>query len=451
LFFALALSVVAISSCLVPTSDARIAEYDDFWKKRRAEAWNRTLLSYEPNPAKIVTHLNLHSHRLLHELNATDHFHLVGNHTRRSLRGRRYNGPCTVTNPIDRCWRCRSDWATNRFRLADCGLGFGYKAKGGKNGPIYVVTDSSDNDMVNPKPGTLRHAVIQPGPLWIVFARSMVIRLSQELLVTSDKTIDGRGARVHVAYGAGITLQFVSNVIIHGLHIHDIVQGSGGMIRDSVDHYGFRTRSDGDGISIFGSQDLWIDHVSMRRCYDGLIDAIMGSTGITISNSHFTDHNEVMLFGASDGYSPDAKMQMTVAFNHFGKRLIQRMPRCRWGYIHVVNNDYTHWNMYAIGGSSAPTIISQGNRYIAPPDDVNMYAKEVTKRDYAPESVWQSWTWRSDGDVFMRGAYFTQSGDPNYMSKHPERYDLMQAADGSNVAAITRFAGALLCKVGAPC
>ena len=104
---------------------------------------------------------------------------------------------------------------------------------------------------------------------------------------------DARGANVHIAYGAGITIQYVQNVIIHGLHIHDIVPGSGGMIRDSEDHFGFRTRSDGDGISIFGGVNIWIDHVSMSNCSDGLIDAIMGSTGITISNCHFTRHNEV--------------------------------------------------------------------------------------------------------------------------------------------------------------
>lgn len=83
---------------------------------------------------------------------------------------------------------------------------------------------------------------------------------------------------------------------------------------------------------------------------------------------------QVMLFGASDSYERDALMQITVAFNHFGKRLIQRMPRCRWGFVHVVNNDYTHWEMYAIGGSKHPTIISEGNRFIAPD---NNFAKEV--------------------------------------------------------------------------
>lgn len=78
--------------------------------------------------------------------------------------------------------------------------------------------------------------------------------------------------------------------------------------------------------------------------------------------------------GAHDQNDMDKIMQVTVAFNHFGKGLEQRMPRCRWGFFHVVNNDYTHWMMYAIGGSSQPTILSQGNRFIAPNNET---AKQV--------------------------------------------------------------------------
>ncbi|KAJ0507666.1 putative pectate lyase [Helianthus annuus] len=87
-------------------------------------------------------------------------------------------------------------------------------------------------------------------------------------------------------------------------------------------------------------------------------------------------------------------MQVTVAYNHFGEGLVQRMPRCRHGYFHVVNNDYTHWEMYAIGCNANPTINSQGNRYLAL-DDPN--AKQVTKRVTSP---WNSedWKWRSEGD-----------------------------------------------------
>lgn len=222
------------------------------------------------------------------------HRALEGTNTTRRELGK-YVGPCIATNPIDRCWRCKKNWAAKRKRLAKCGLGFGRKAIGGARGKYYVVYDPTDRDVLNPKRGTLRHAVIQKEPLWIIFAGSMIITLQQELLITSDKTIDARGANVRIAYGAGITIQFTKNIIIHGLHIHNIYTRPGGLIRDSVDHYGIRTASDGDGITVFGSSQVWIDHVSMRECADGLIDVVAGSTAVTISNSHFTKHNDVKI------------------------------------------------------------------------------------------------------------------------------------------------------------
>ncbi|KAF4376650.1 hypothetical protein CsatB_021650 [Cannabis sativa] len=420
---------------LIPTLLAHIGGYDEEWQKRAEESKKAALEAYEPNPEQVTENLNYEVNKLTEGSNST----------RRELK--KYFGPCLATNPIDRCWRCKKHWANNRKRLAKCVLGFGRKTTGGKRGSYYIVTDPSDNDVQSPKPGTLRHAVIQKKPLWIFFARSMIIRLSQELLITSDKTIDGRGANVHIAYGAGITIQFAQNVIIHGLRIHDIVSSNGGLIRDSVDHIGLRTVADGDGISIFGSTNIWLDHISMYRCQDGLIDVIQGSTAITISNCHFTHHNDVMLFGASDSFEGDKIMQVTVAFNHFGRGLVQRMPRCRWGFFHVVNNDYTHWLMYAIGGSSHPTIISQGNRFIAPP---NTAAKQVTKRDYASESEWRSWTWRSEGDLMMNGAFFVQSGNPS--KKRPfGRRDMIKAKPGTFVTRLTRFAGALNCKIRKKC
>ncbi|KAL3341663.1 hypothetical protein AABB24_025933 [Solanum stoloniferum] len=428
---------------IIPGLMAHIGHYDEVWRRRAEEAKEYARQIYEPHPENVTLAFNQKLRNTMKELKGVK----GTNSTRRGLGTKKYSGPCMVTNPIDRCWRCDPNWADNRKRLADCAMGFGSKVTGGKNGEFYVVTDNSD-DYNDPKPGTLRYAVIQKEPLWIIFKRGMNIRLHQEMIMQSDKTIDARGVNVHITKGAGITLQYIKNVIIHGLHIHDIVEGNGGMVRDAVDHIGIRTKSDGDGISIFGASNIWIDHVSMQRCYDGLIDAVEGSTGITISNGHFTDHNEVMLFGASDSSSIDQVMQITLAFNHFGKRLVQRMPRCRWGYIHVVNNDYTHWNMYAIGGSMHPTIITQGNRFIAPPD---IFKKQVTKREYNPESVWMQWTWRSEGNLFMNGAYFTESGDPDWGKKHKDLYDGISAAPAEDVTWMTRFAGVLACKPGKPC
>ncbi|KAI5315581.1 hypothetical protein L3X38_044757 [Prunus dulcis] len=351
---------------------------------------------------------------------------------------------CATGNPVDDCWRCDPHWQLHRKRLANCGIGFGRNAVGGRDGKYYVVNNPRDDDPINPRPGTLRHAVIQDQPLWIVFKRDMVITLKQELIMNSFKTIDGRGVNVHIAYGACITVQFITNVIIHGLHIHDCKPTGNAMVRSSPSHYGWRTIADGDGISIFGSSHIWIDHNSLSNCADGLIDAIMGSTAITISNNYFTHHNEVMLLGHSDSYTRDKLMQVTIAYNHFGEGLIQRMPRCRHGYFHVVNNDYTHWEMYAIGGSAEPTINSQGNRYLAPN---NAFAKEVTHR--VETNNWKHWNWRSEGDLLLNGAYFIASGAGAAGSY--ARASSLGAKSSSMVGTITAGAGVLNCRRGYQC
>ncbi|KAK7387551.1 hypothetical protein VNO78_28436 [Psophocarpus tetragonolobus] len=326
---------------------------------------------------------------------------------------------CGTGNPIDDCWRCDPKWERKRKRLASCGIGFGKHAIGGKHGKVYVVSEGGDNP-VKPKPGTLRHAAIKKEPLWIIFKHDMVIKLHMDLLVNSYKTIDGRGATIHIAGGPCIKVHNKTNIIIHGIHIHHCKPG-------------------GDAITISGGTHVWVDHCSLSNCFDGLIDVVHGSTGITISNNYMTHHHKVMLLGHSDSYEEDKNMQVTIAFNHFGEGLGGRMPR--FGYFHVVNNDYTHWQHYAIGGSSAPTIFSQGNRFVAPDDEEH---KEVTKHFKSSKSEWRKWNWRSEGDVMLNGAYFTASGAGATASSMAARPPML-------VPSITARAGALRCKNGHLC
>ncbi|KAJ4842768.1 hypothetical protein Tsubulata_013393, partial [Turnera subulata] len=349
--------------------------------------------------------------------------------------------PEKVLNPIDSCWRSNSNWAKNRQALANCAVGFGQGAMGGKYGAIYVVTTPYD-DPINPKPGTLRYGVIQTKPLWIIFAKDMVIKLKNELIVNSFKTIDGRGAKVEIAYGPCITIQGVSHVIVHGISIHDCKPGNSGMVRSTPTHVGHRQGSDGDAIAIFASSNVWIDHCYLASCSDGLIDVIHASTAVTISNNRFSQHDKVMLLGHNDAYTADKVMKVTIAFNHFGVGLIERMPRVRYGYAHVANNRYDEWHMYAMGGSANPTIFSEGNYFIAP-DEAS--SKQVTKREAS--GGWKNWKWRSSRDVFMNGAYFVQSGygtcAPFYSAAQK-----FNVAPGALAPALTSDAGPLSCVTG---
>lgn len=155
-----------------------------------------------------------------------------------------------------------------------------------------------------------------------------------------------------------------------------------------------------------------------------------------------------MLFGGRDEDEIDSKMQITLAYNHFGRFLVQRMPRCRRGFFHLVNNDYTHWLMYAIGGSHNATIISQGNRYIAP-DAIDK--KQITHRVLGTSNnEWMKWTWVSDRDEMRNGAVFVPSGDQNG-ARTFAALTKIRAVPGRNVHMLTKFSGHITCKRGEPC
>lgn len=98
--------------------------------------------------------------------------------TRRQLLAIHVKDQCLTGNPIDDCWRCDLNWESNREHLADCAIGFGHEAIGGRGGNVYVVTDPSDPDPENPPPGTLRYGVVQDGPLWIIFSGNKLAKSS---------------------------------------------------------------------------------------------------------------------------------------------------------------------------------------------------------------------------------------------------------------------------------
>uniref|UniRef100_M8C0B6 Pectate lyase n=1 Tax=Aegilops tauschii TaxID=37682 RepID=M8C0B6_AEGTA len=190
---------------------------------------------------------------------------------------------------------------------------------------------------------------------------------------------------------------------------------------------------------------VWIDHNTLSRCEDGLLDVTRSSTDVTISNNWFHDHDKVMLLGHEDQHVADRRMRVTVAFNRFGPNVSQRMPRIRHGYAHVVNNLYDGWREYAIGGSMGPTVKSQGNLFIASTTD----SANVTRRMPVGDAAGEDWHWHSTGDSFENGAVFKQTGNrvrPNY-----NRDQAFPAASSSEVRSLTKDAGALRCSAGAAC
>jgi pectate lyase len=112
-----------------------------------------------------------------------------------------------------------------------------------------------------------------------------------------------------------------------------------------------------DSISVRNATHVWIDHDSFAdrltaddtlptyfgriyQVHDGLVDITNESDLVTVSWNHFHEHDKVMLIGSSDGATADRnKLRVTLHHNLF-ENLGQRMPRVRFGKVHVYNNAY---------------------------------------------------------------------------------------------------------------
>ena len=137
-----------------------------------------------------------------------------------------------------------------------------------------------------------------------------------------------------------------------------------------------------DSISIKGGTHIWIDHSSFQdgpetvekyfgRKYehrDGLVDITNEADDITISYSTFANHNKTMLIGSSDSkISDEGKLHVTLHHNYFYD-VVQRLPRVRFGQVHVYNNYFAsdttngkYGYAYALGVGKNSQIYAENN------------------------------------------------------------------------------------------
>ena len=140
--------------------------------------------------------------------------------------------------------------------------------------------------------------------------------------------------------------------------------------------------SEYDSISIKGGTHIWIDHCHFQdgpetvekyfgRKYehrDGLVDITNQSDYITLSYNIFENHNKAILIGSSDSKIADeGKLNVTLHHNYF-HNLVQRVPRVRFGKVHVYNNYYQSDNKnseysysYSLGVGKNSKIYAENN------------------------------------------------------------------------------------------
>ncbi|WP_448521313.1 pectate lyase family protein [Pseudothermotoga sp.] len=205
---------------------------------------------------------------------------------------------------------------------------------GGCGGPIVVVRTAQE----------LEEWAKREDKYIIVIDGTIVFEPKKEIRIASDKTIVGiNDAKI---VGGGFVIKNGKNVIIRNIHFEGFYMEDDpqGKIYDY------------DYISIESSHHVWIDHCTFVNGNDGAVDITNYSSYITVSWCKFVDHDKVSLVGNSDKEDPiKAKEAYKVTYHHnYFKNCIQRMPRVRFGMVHVFNNFYSAGFRCGVSGNVIP-------------------------------------------------------------------------------------------------
>ncbi|HVZ31241.1 MAG TPA: hypothetical protein VG963_02385, partial [Polyangiaceae bacterium] len=148
-----------------------------------------------------------------------------------------------------------------------------------------------------------------------------------------------------------------------------------------------------DAVSVQGgSHHLWFDHDDISDGSDGNLDVTHGSDFITVSWTKFhysgrrTDaagaaggHQFSSLIGHSDDNAAEDVGHLRVTFHHswWADNVVERMPRARFGQVHLFNNLYTSaGDDYCIGVGNGASIRSESNVFSGVANPIKSYATD---------------------------------------------------------------------------
>ncbi|TDV48740.1 pectate lyase family protein [Actinophytocola oryzae] len=196
------------------------------------------------------------------------------------------------------------------------------------------------------------------------------------LKVGSDTTVVGLGRAV--LSGLNLQIDKADNVIIRNLTFVDAADCF--PLWDPTDGDAGNWNSAYDNVSVTGSTHVWVDHDTFTdgnnqdstqpryfdrpyQVHDGALDITNASNFATVSWNRFADHDKTMLIGSTNNPANDRdKLKVTVHHNHF-RGTLQRMPRVRFGQVHVYDNFYELREpvSYALGVGVESAIVAESN------------------------------------------------------------------------------------------
>lgn len=195
-----------------------------------------------------------------------------------------------------------------------------------------------------------------------------------------------------------------------------------------------------DNLTIAGSTYIWVDHCDFQDGVDGNFDCVNGSDNICVTWCRFRyliepwaggsggadDHRNCDLWGSSDSRSEDnGHLRTTFANCWWDEGCSERMPRVRYGQVHIQNCLYSSSNAhYCIGYGYKSNIYAENNAF------TSAAAKKTPWKNYAMKSGKTDYNITTVGNLNAED-FQSKSGSAEYFI--PSAHYTLKAYDSSMV------------------
>ena len=303
-------------------------------------------------------------------------------------------------------------FSSSVFAAADGWASQNGGTSGGEGGPTVTVTD---------EPNLIKYASsATPGPYIVQVSGTITITNSDGIRLSAKKTLRGIGVNSTLIGNINFTNRD-SNMVIERLNITNPHKGSA---------Y--------DGISLKTDiNNVLVTKCTFYDCGDGELDISGRSNYVTVSWCKFyytpstpdPTHCFVSLVGSSDSQTVDrGKLKVTYHHNWWTTGCKERMPRVRFGQVHVYNNYYSDLvaGGYCIGVGVESNIRVENNYFNSVP---NPWADYYTGNGAAGSIGWNT------GNIFYNCTQPTwatnnyDTNDTNTTFTPPYSYTLDNAQD----------------------
>ena len=159
-----------------------------------------------------------------------------------------------------------------------------------------------------------------------------------------------------------------------------------------------------DGMELSGATNIYITKCEFYDGADGNLDIVRQSDYVTVSWCKFyyvnqTTHKNTLMIGNRDDATADrGKLHVTLHHNWFAEKCNSRMPRVRFGHVHIYNNYYNSvGNNYCIGIGVECNIRLENTLF----DNIN--------------DPWADYGGRDNGKLGWSGLKFVNCTQPTFM------------------------------------